>query len=308
MRPIHVGIPISYDYKYLPICLSRIYEAADKITIAIDKDRKTWAGKKYDFDENIITEILNNDPIHKISVYEDDFSVPDLSTMECDRRERRMIRDFMKSSEEGAWHLQLDTDEYFVNFEGFVKYLHDIEAVYSGDVTVNCRLVTIFKLCQQGLIIAEDDSGLGYFPVASIGGCRFSPSPKEIIINADFNVLHQSWGREEKEIFFKISNWGHNQDFNIEEYFEFWKSVNKYNARYIRDCHPLNRFCGWNRLRYLEGDLLDILNELQVSESIPVFHKSTINRAKLDRRLSKIKKSKLIQSLKPLIKRVIGKR
>lgn len=299
MRPIHVGIPVSYDYKYLPLCLSRIYDKADKITLAIDKARKTWAGQKYEFDESFLKEILDNDPLHKISLYEDTFSVVGLGTLDCDLRERRMIREFMNSADENAWHLQLDSDEYFVNFEAFVRYLHALDECYDGNITVNCQWVTILKLLNDGILIAGDDDSLGFFPVASIGGCRWCSSSDAIVVNADFKVLHQSWGRDEKEIHYKISNWGHNHDFDVESYFQFWESVNRYNAPYIRDCHPLGRKCGWNWLEYREGTIPEILNEIQASEIAPVFKRGVIRRAKME---------KLMSSIKKTLKNVIGKR
>lgn len=308
MRPIHVGIPISYDYKYLPLCLAQIYETADKITLAIDKNRKTWAGKKYEFDEAFLSDFLANDPRHKISLYEDDFSIPELSSMDCDKRERRMIRQFMKSEEENAWHLQIDTDEYFINFSSFIHFLHNLEKHYTGHITVMPRLVTIFKQVSGGLIIADDDYNSGYFPVASIGGSRFNPADDELIIRTDFKVLHQSWGRNEEEVKFKISNWGHNVDFDTEEYFEFWKSVNRYNAPYIHDCHPLGKYCGWNRLQYVDGSIQTVIGSLRKDEPEIEFHPSIIRRAKRQKRIDAIRSNRVVQMLKPLIKDVIGKR
>lgn len=308
MRPIHVGIPISYDYKYLPLCLVQIYETADKITLAIDKNRKTWAGMKYEFDEAFLSNILANDPLHKISLYEDDFSIPELSSKDCEKRERRMIRQFMKSEEENAWHLQIDTDEYFIDFNTFVNFLHEIERYFDGYITVKVRWKTIFKLYDNGIVIAEDNEGMGYFPVASYGGFRWNPTKEEIVIGTDFGVLHQSWGRNEEEVKFKISNWGHCVDFDTEAYFEFWKSVNRYNAPYIHDCHPLGKYCGWNRLQYVDGSIQTVIDSLRKDEPEIEFHPSIIRRAKRQKRIYAIRSNRVVQMLKPLIKDVIGKR
>lgn len=308
MRPIHVGIPISYDYKYLPLCLKQIYDHADKITLAIDINRMTWAGKSYEIDESFLSEILANDPFHKISLYEDDFCKPELSTMGCDKRERRMIKQYMKSDEEDAWHLQLDTDEYFIDFQSFVKYLHKIEAIYKGDVSVCVKWKTIFKITSQGIIIANDNEGLGYFPVASIGGSRWNPSPSEIRICADFSVLHQSWGRSEDEVQFKIANWSHNGDFNVENYFFFWKSVNKYNAPYIHNCHPLGEKAGWNWLQYIDGDMNNVITRLKECEPDIAFRPSVIRHAKNRKLMESIRSNKLVQKIKSLVKGVISKR
>lgn len=308
MRPIHVGILLSYDYQYLPICLSCIYKSANKITLAIDKQRLTWNGKKYAFDETFLKEILANDPDHKISVYEDDFAVKDLPPIECEKRERRMLREFMQSAQQDAWHIQIDTDEYFIDFDGFVAYLHEVEKRYNKNITVYTRWLTIFKIDTDGLILAVDEGERGYFPTASIGGCRFSPANDEIIIKVPFYVLHQSWGRTDEEIRFKINNWGHTRDFDTNAYFEFWKSVNKYNAKYIRDCHPLRITSGWNRLKFENGSIREVLERLK-SDSVKIKFKSlTIRGAQLAKLKRAILSSNLVQPVKPFVKRVIGKR
>lgn len=308
MRPIHVGILLSYDYQYLPICLSSIYKSSDKITLAIDKQRLTWNGKKYAFDEGFLKEILANDPDHKISVYEDDFAIKDLPPIECEKRERRMLRDFMQMEAEDAWHLQIDTDEYFVDFDGFVTYLHQIEKHYNKNITVYPRARTIFKIDSHGLILAIDDGERGYFPVASVGGCRFLPAQDEIILKVPFYVLHQSWGRTDEEIKFKIENWGHTRDFDTNAYYEFWKSVNKYNAKYIRDCHPLRVTSGWNRLKYEEGSINEVLIRLKTEATRVNFKPSVIKRAQLSKWKREIFSSKLAKLVKPIINYVIGKR
>lgn len=309
-RPIHVGILVSYDYKYLPICLEQIYDCADKITLAIDKNRRTWAGNPFDFDDSFIAGILKRDIAGKISVYEDDFAVTGLGAMECEKRERRMLRDYMESEQQDAWHLQIDTDEYFVDFKSFVEFLHEIDMVYSGNITVYAKWQTLYKLDSDGVFIALDSGTCGYFPVASIGGCRFSPAKNEIAVMADFAVLHQSWGRDAEEIRYKISNWGHNADFDTDAYFEFWKSVNRYNAPYIRDCHPLGRECGWNYLKFEEGGIVDTLHRLKGSD-IAVDHQPVsclIRQSVRRKRLMAIKSSRFVRLIKPFIKHVIGKR
>lgn len=306
MRQIHVGILVSYDYQYLPLCIAQIYEKADKITLAIDKNRKSWAGEEFYFDEEFLANILRNDPKKKISVYEDNFSIPELPSWKCDHRERLMLREYMNSEAEDAWHLQLDTDEYFIDFDGFVKYLHQIEKDYTGKITVYCKLITIFKCLPDGIIIAEDNEGLGYFPVASIGGCRFEPAENEIKLKTNFKVLHQSWGRSEEEIGFKIKSWGHNKDFNTNDYLKFWKSVNQYNAEYIKDCHPLGKSCGWNHLVFYEGSIKKIITDIKQSECSYIYNKSIIRKAKLSKTIQNIKKSKVGNSLRR-IKNVFSK-
>lgn len=301
-RPIHVGILVSYDYKYIPLCLAQIYDKADKITLAIDVNRKTWAGNRFDFDEDFFKEIMKSDLQHKITIYEDGFSSTKRNAMESERRERNMLRDFMQSEQEDAWHLQIDSDEYFVDFAGFVDYLHALEKSYRGNITVMAKLNTIYKVVDGGIIMALDDAG-GYFPVASIGGCRFVQAKDEIVVCTDFVVLHQSWGRPEEEIGFKISNWGHREDFDVSSYFEFWKSVNRYNAPYIRNCHPLGKNSGWNRLKFEPGSLDEIIKRLRKDTKTHKFKRGEISKAKRERTLTKLRNSRLANSVKPFLKK-----
>lgn len=126
MKKIHVGILISYDYQYAPTCIRQIYNHADRITLAIDVNRRTWNGEKYAMSEDFLKGIKASDPERKIHIYEDDFSIPGLSAMENDTRERNMLAERMGSAED-QWHIQVDSDEYFVDFGAFVSFLHAIE-------------------------------------------------------------------------------------------------------------------------------------------------------------------------------------
>lgn len=56
MKKIHVGILISYDYQYAPTCIRQIYNHADRITLAIDVNRRTWNGEKYAMSKDFLEE------------------------------------------------------------------------------------------------------------------------------------------------------------------------------------------------------------------------------------------------------------
>jgi hypothetical protein len=69
-------------------------------------------------------------------------------------------------------------------------------------------------------------------------------------------VIHQSWARSDEELFFKISNWGHRDDFDGQSYFEFWKSLNSTNYMSFKNIHPM-RADLWNELHFMKANSID---------------------------------------------------
>src|SRR5262245_14657349 len=140
-KEIKVAFCAAYDWYFLKHSLPPVYKEADLILIAIDKDRISWAGKKFAIDEKAFADFLREiDTEGKIRLYEDDFHQPDLTPMENEVRQRNLMA---KAMGEGGWHLQLDSDEYFVDFSGFVNYLKNLSV--SRPINVVCPLLILFK-------------------------------------------------------------------------------------------------------------------------------------------------------------------
>ncbi len=232
-----MGYMIAYDYSYLKHSLPTVYEHAEKITIALDRNRKTFAGEEFDVDSSFFSWLKKIDHANKITLYEDEFYVPGISTKDAEVRERNMLAKFMG---EGGWHIQIDTDEYFVDFAKLVAALKNAEEKYKGKyVSFRLYWVTIFKVVEEGYFIIDDTyeafALATNYPVYEQG--RYNHSIENITLNQV--VLHQSWGRSEGEIKKKLKNWSHSDDFDTAAYFEFWKSVNVVNYKYISNFHPL---------------------------------------------------------------------
>ena len=65
---------ISYDAAYLPESISRYYNYVDEIVLGLDKNRKTWSGNNFSFDEKQLWADLSAiDGDSKISIIEEDF-------------------------------------------------------------------------------------------------------------------------------------------------------------------------------------------------------------------------------------------
>lgn len=254
---IKVGFLVSYDYEYLKTSLPLVYAQADIIALAIDKNRETWSGEKIEIDPAFFAWLKEIDTDNKIQIYEDVFRIPELSNMECETRERNMLAQFMGK---GGWHIQIDADEYFLDFEKFVNTLKILDM--STPTQVYGMWITLYKKDSAGFLYT--DSG-EYFPVATNRPLYTLArrSSNKNIEYTNFKVLHQSWARSEDEIKFKLSNWGHKTDFNVEAYFQFWKAINRYTYKYARSFHPLDSWI-WQTLEYVESlDLNTVIAEVK---------------------------------------------
>jgi hypothetical protein len=120
MKKIQVGFLMSYDYDKLKKSIPPVYKGADAIFIAIDKEYRTWSGKKFEVEERFFDWLKEIDVDNKITLYRDDFYMPELSAIENDNRERHMLSLKMGV---GNWLVQVDADEIFINFEKFIKEL-----------------------------------------------------------------------------------------------------------------------------------------------------------------------------------------
>ena len=116
MKKIQVGFLVSYDYELLKNAIPQVYKESDTIFLAIDKDRKTWNGNSFEIKEDFFQWINVFDVDAKIEIYEDQFYCPELTAMQCEVRERKLLGEKMGI---GNWLIQLDADEYFLDFKKF---------------------------------------------------------------------------------------------------------------------------------------------------------------------------------------------
>lgn len=250
---VKIGFLISYDYKYIYDALKIVYDYADEIILAIDINRQTWAGKPYHFDESFFESIKAIDPKNKITFYEDDFYVETMTPMELDTRERNMLS---KKMGPDCWQLQIDADEYFLNFDEVYKFLQDNRfLVYRPDINpVNIRAnwITLFRKTDNGFLYIDNEEN---FPFATnlIGKYNFARDMggkhnDEVLAN--FTALHHSWAREPEEIHQKINNWSHKDDFDGDAFYKFWLTVDETNYKEITDFHPIYKGA-WLSLKFI---------------------------------------------------------
>lgn len=258
---IKVAFCVAYDWEMLKVSLPLVYEHSDLICLGLDKDRHAWSCKPYKFDEDAFyTFVKAIDTHNKIIVYEDDFSLPDLDSRQNCNRHRHLMADKMGH---GGWHLQIDADEYFLDFGGFVRELKKIDANPSPDkkpINICCPFVPLIKRTSTGYLYVDfDQNSPEIIPIATN-----KPDYQRARQNGHFNhfvpsyVIHETWARSEDELWFKINNWGHSaEELKVIQprlsYFHLWKALDENNYQYIHNFHPAKAEV-WPSLGHIQAE------------------------------------------------------
>ncbi|WP_033960520.1 hypothetical protein [Psychroserpens jangbogonensis] len=259
MGKIQVGFLVSYDFNLLKNAIPRVYKDADTIFLAIDKNRMTWNGAPFTIDDSFFEWIKAFDTDGKIVIYEDDFYVPELSTMECEVRERKMLSDKMGI---GNWLVQLDADEYFIDFKSFVDFLkskkHLLKNPEKTPVEVSPFLVNIYKKLEGGVLVVDKATKIR--AATNYPDYKVGRKTKHKTVYHNSLILHECLSRTREELEFKLDNWGHDVDINKKEFLEKWESVNETNYNTMQDFFYLEP-SSWKNLKYLKGITVEELSK-----------------------------------------------
>ncbi|WP_234109257.1 MULTISPECIES: hypothetical protein [Chryseobacterium] len=248
---IKVGFLLSYDYQYIFTALDEIYQEADLIVMSYDVDRKTWAGNYVEIPESFFDEVRKYDVANKIKFYGDHFFVPGHTAMELETRQRNMMAKVMGK---GGWHIQIDSDEYAYDFKKLVYFLRKNSFLLRNPTktpaTFLVNFVTQFKRDNDGFYVITPYREACYLVTNTpeYVKARVTNSDKNYFLN--YNLIHQSWARSEEEILQKIKNWGHKDDFKVDDFFEKWKNLSKENFHLYSDFHPLDGK-SWSRIEFV---------------------------------------------------------
>ena len=255
MNKIQVGFLVAYDYELLYKSVPIVYEEADEIFLAIDKDRRTWNGNSFEIDNSFFTWVEQFDTQKKITIYEDNFYVPELTTMQCEVRERKMLSDKMGL---GNWLLQLDADEYFIDFKAFVDFLktknHLLKNPEKNPVEVDSFLINIFKRVKGGLLIVDKATKIRV--ATNWPDYRVGRKTKNRVVYHNSLILHECLSRTREELEVKFDNWGHNVDVDKKAYLDRWESINETNYK-ESEGHFYLSDDGWKHLDYIKGDTIE---------------------------------------------------
>jgi hypothetical protein len=247
---IKVGFCVAYDWELLANSLPLVYPYADVICLSIDKNRKSWSGLPYEFDESSFNSLIDSiDTEGKIDIYEDDFSLSDLSAIENDNRQRNLMAKRMRG---GGWHIQVDSDEYFLDFEAFCNFLK-ARRIETKEVNYSVVFIPVIKKLLQGYLIVKFNKRLETVPVATN-----APNYQDARRNGYFNhitpflVIHETWSRDQNTLNKKLASWGHVDDFDKESYLKLWKALDEHNYKFISNFHPLSE-AAWPRLEFVKA-------------------------------------------------------
>jgi hypothetical protein len=248
---IKVGYLLSYDYKFIFNSLKQTYDTSDEIFICYDKDGKTWAGNNFEIPEKVFEEIRELDHQKKITFYADTFYIEGENTIDLDTRQRNMLAQKMKK---GGWHIQIDSDEYPVNFEKLTSFLRKqkylLRNTKKTPVNFFVNFVTLFKQTEQGFFVVSPYTE-SCFLITNVPHYINARLPKnDFILKLNFNNIHQSWARSKEEILQKITNWGHNNDFDTSDFYNKWDNLNTENYTQFKNFHPLYPQ-DWQKLEFI---------------------------------------------------------
>jgi len=255
MKKIHVGFLLSYDYIKLKNSIPPVYADADRIFIAVDQLNRTWSGAQFEVDPAFYDWLKEIDTDNKITLYKDDFYVPHLSAIENDNRERHLLSVKMGI---GNWLVQVDSDEYFLDFKKFVsdlrKHDHLLDDPEKNKVQFACFLINMFKYTDGGMLYVKVPTrGL---MATTYPNYRVARNTRQRIIYTNNVLWHESLARTDKEIEFKLRNWGHNDEVNVDAFMDKWRSVNKSNYQSMRGFFYIQPE-KWNELDFVEGNTID---------------------------------------------------
>lgn len=266
---IKVGYLVSYDYKMLLTSIKQLYNDVDRIFIAIDKDRKTWSGNNFELPQSFFEAIKAFDSKNKIEFYFDSFYVPELLPMECETRERNML---LKKMGKG-WLMQLDVDEYIYDFSKVAKYLKKywyltVFPKYTP-IVFKGKWVTLYRQLTDGYLYIENNEPFPF--ITNQSSYTYTRNNNKVRNHySNINVIHQSWARTEDEIQMKIKNWGHRDDFDTQQYFEFWRNLSSKNYMNYKNVHPLVPEV-WNELHFLPSSSIDEFISKYASKNVQEF-------------------------------------
>jgi len=254
MKKIHVGFLLSYDYELLKKSLPPVYDDADRIFLAKDINNKTWSGEKFEINSDFFVWLKKFDTKNKIEIYEDNFSLPELEAIQNDTRERTMLSQKMGI---GNWLIQVDVDEYFIDFKNFVKQLRQydnyLENPEKNKIQIFGWWLIIYKYTENGILYVNKPLKAVFATNYPNYTCARRTDERVIYVNS--LVLHESVARTEKELEFKLKNWGHNKDVNP-NFLKKWKTVNETNYKTMKNFYYIEPK-RWKTLEFFPTQDLD---------------------------------------------------
>ncbi|MFD1605960.1 hypothetical protein ACFSJW_05090 [Flavobacterium artemisiae] len=274
MKKIHVGFLFSHDYEKLKLSIPPVYAGADRIFIAIDENFTTWSGNKFEVDLTFFDWLKEFDTENKIEIYRDNFYIPTLTEIENDTRERHLLSLKMGI---GNWLIQVDSDEYFLDFEKFIsdlrKYDDFLDNPEKNKIQIAAFWIILYKYTEKGILYVD-------MPMKAIFATNYpdynlARRTSSRVIYTNNIVLHESLSRSEEELRFKLENWGHKRQVNA-EFIDKWLKVNETNYKQLRDFYYIEPE-RWKKLNYFPSTDIKQIKEFVINSKVLRISKAYLN-------------------------------
>ena len=230
---------ISYDAnRFLAQSIKRYYNYVDEIVLGLDKDRITWSGNDFSFDEDSLWgELSQIDGEGKVSIIEEDFHQSSIA-IENDNYERN----FLKEQCSHDWIFSFDADEVLVNAKDFFLNFCPLVERYYNKADLCMTWATPYKVVEdtegnshtlviantddspffgenQGFVTSKDSTFTyaRWTDTSGAGGNR---------LLSPLVALHWSLCRPDNELHEKINNIGHSDLVEQDPFYQIWTQVN----------------------------------------------------------------------------------
>ncbi|WP_264563651.1 hypothetical protein [Flavobacterium sp. N3904] len=268
MKKIHVGFLFSYDYQKLKLSIPPVYDASDRIFIAMDENLVTWSGNKFEVDSSFFDWLKEFDTDNKIEIYRENFYIPELTAIEMDTRERHLLSLKMGI---GNWLIQIDSDEYFIDFKKFVanlrKYDNYLDNPENKKIEIYAFWLIIYKYTENGILYIDKPMKAAF--ATNYPNYKCARRTNERIIYVDNLVLHESVARSESELRIKLENWGHSNEVH-DDFLDKWINTNENNYKEGTNFYYIEPK-RWKKLAYFPSkNMDDILNVVKESKNLNI--------------------------------------
>jgi hypothetical protein len=233
---------ISYDAQYLPSSIQRYYPYVDEIVLGLDKDRISWSGNSFSFDEAALWKSLKAIDIdNKISIVEENFHKSAIA-IENDNYERN----YLKSLCSHDVIFSFDADEVLLNAKEFFNRFFPLTKDYINKKDICMTWVTPYKKIEDYTLIIANEDGSPFFGenqgIATHKSSTFVYARWTDISGAGQNrlmsplvALHWSLCRDKKDLHQKIHNIGHSDIVDKDPFYSLWEQVTLDNFEQLKN-------------------------------------------------------------------------
>jgi hypothetical protein len=233
---------ISYDAHYLPASIKRYYSYVDEIVLGLDKDRITWSGNKFSFNENALyKELKSIDYDNKISIVEENFHKSQIA-IENDNYERN----FLKEQCSHDWIFSFDADEILLNAKEFFFKFCPLVTNYISTKDLCMTWVTPYKQIDNTTLLISNEDNTPFFGedqgVVTSKSSNFvyarwtdKSASGDNRIKTPLVALHWSLCRSKEDLHKKIHNIGHSDIVEKDPFYNIWSQITLDNYNQLRN-------------------------------------------------------------------------